>query len=168
MRRAVAFCCGLAVLVAGLAPSDDAAAKRKAPYRPQPDLRIVSVTPDPLGYRTGEGAVDIAVAVELPKDLDPRTLLDISLLIASPSKTSIRFLSHRQPVEALSLPAADLPDAKSRTTVVLTWDGTDLHRRAVTPGAYDVRIQAKLLAIGENGPHTHMVSWPKLTVMDVK
>lgn len=164
------LCCLSFVL---LLPVGSAEAKRKAPYRPQPDLRILSVSPSPMSYSLQNGPLHIAIAVELPKDLDGATILEVSSLISSPSKRSMRFLSNRQPVggAAPPLPGQDAgPESKGKPqlAVTLTWDGTDQNQKTVELGTYSYEVRAKLLAVGEKGPRTQMVSWPKRGTLEVK
>jgi hypothetical protein len=116
----------------------------------------------PEAYVAGQGAMDMAVVVELPSDLDGEMLLEVSSLISSPSKRSMRFLSARQPI---TMP---LPDGASRTTVTLTWDGTDQHEQAVGQGRYAYEIKAKLLTVSGKGPRTLMHSWPKRGAIEIK
>lgn len=52
--------------------------------------------------------------------------------------------------------------------VTLTWDGTDQSRQLVDRGKYAYEVRAKLLAVGEKGPRTQMVSWPTRGVVEVK
>lgn len=164
------LCCLSFVL---LLPVGSAEAKRKAPYRPQPDLRILSVSPSPMSYSLQNGPLHIAIAVELPKDLDGATILEVSSLISSPSKRSMRFLSNRQPVGGAAPPLAGQdagPESKGKPqlAVTLTWDGTDQNQKTVELGTYSYEVRAKLLAVGEKGPRTEMVSWPKRGTLEVK
>lgn len=150
-------------------------AKRKQVHRPQPDLKILSVSPSPASYSPQTGPLDFAIEVELPKDLDGATILEVSSLISSPSKRSMRFLSNRQPVGAQSQPPSPAapttnarPEAKPHVAVTLTWDSTDQSKQVVERGKYSYEVRAKLLAVGEKGPRTHMVSWPKRGIVEVK
>lgn len=150
-----------------------AEAKRKAPYRPQPDLRILSIAPSPLAYSLQDGPLHIAIEVALPQDLDGATILEVSSLISSPSKRSMRFLSNRQPVGAAApKPASQDGGAESKIkpqlAVILTWDGTDQNQQTVEQGLYSYEVRAKLLTAGEKGPRTQMVSWPKRGTLEVK
>lgn len=147
-----------------------AAAKRKSvPVKP-PELRIVSVTVSPEPYVPGDGVLDFNVEVELPKDVDGSDLLEVSSLISSPSKRSMKFLASRQPVQpdAAAVPSDDDQPVTSRMTITLTWDGTDQTKQLVESGRYTYEVRAKLLAIGENGPRTQMSSWPKRGTLVVK
>jgi len=158
----------------GLLSAESADAKRKPVHRPEPDLRIVAVTASPEPYSPGTGSLDLAVEVEMPKELNGATLLEVSSLISSQSKRSMRFLSSRQTVNAQ--PASDPPpkaqtgadSPPSRIVVKLTWDGTDQTKQLVEHGRYRYEVRAKLLVVGENGPRTQMVSWPKRGTLEVK
>lgn len=164
------LCC---LLFALLMPAGSAEAKRKVPYRPQPDLRILSITPSPLSFSLQDGPLNLAIEVEIPKDLDVATILEVSSLISSPSKRSMRFLSNRQPVGAANPPppgqdAGPASTLKPRLAMTLTWDGTDQNQQTVEQGTYSYEVRAKLLAVGEKGLRTQMVSWPKRGTLDVK
>jgi hypothetical protein len=148
------------VLAGALLVAPTADARRPPPT--EPDLRIVQVKLSPDAYVPGQGMLDVAVEVEIPSYLDGEMLLEVSSLISSPSKRSMRFLSSRQPVAML--PA----DSASRMTVTLTWDGKNQHEQIVGAGRYAYEIKAKLLAVGEKGPRTLMNSWPKRGVIEVK
>lgn len=141
-----------------VAPADGA----KRPPAPEPDLRIVRVTLSPDAYVPGEGVLEVSVEIELPTYLDGGMLLEVSSLISSPSKRSMRFLSSRQPV------AMPPPDNASRMTVTLTWDGKNQHEQVVDAGRYAYEIKAKLLAVSEKGPRTLMNSWPKRGAIEIK
>ena len=152
--------------------TDWADARRKPVQRTEPDLRIISVTTSPASYSPGSGPVELSIEVELPKDLAGSTLLEVSSLISSPSKSSMRFLSVRQTIEAAHPAAspgsgASAASAPSRVSVSLTWDGTDQTKHPVEQGRYNYEVRAKLLAVGEKGPRTQMVSWPKRGTLDV-
>jgi len=138
------------------------AAGAKRPPAIEPDLRIIQVTMSTDAYVPGQGMLGVAVEVELPSYLDGEMLLEVSSLISSPSKRSMRFLSARQPI---TIP---LPGGASRMTVTLTWDGADQHEQVVGQGRYAYEIKAKLLAVGEKGPRTLMNSWPKRGAIEVK
>ena len=56
----------------------------------------------------------------------------------------------------------------SRIAVTLTWDGRDQTKQVVINGKYGYEVRAKLLVVGENGPRTLMVSWPKHGTLEVK
>lgn len=184
-------------------PLDVAPAKRKPFQAEPPDLRIVAVTISPDPYSPGEGSLDFTVEVELPHDLNDAALLEVSSLISSASKSSLRFLATRQPVAvpASSDPAPQAPPSVSgqsvnageptphgsaadmpvdgvrglegarkmgRIAVTLTWDGRDHTKQVVINGKYGYEVRAKLLVVGENGPRTLMVSWPKRGTLEVK
>ena len=171
-------------------------AKRKHTPVVPPDLKILSVVVSPESFTPGESSLSFIIEVELPKELAGSTLLEISSLISSPSKSSLRFLTSRQPVGAggargpVALPdgepvagpeavgaseqsvggpeheSPEFPDI--RMTITLTWDGNDQTGQRVQQGRFDYEVRAKLLVVGENGPRTQMVSWPKRGTIEVK
>ena len=160
----------LAILVAAvfLVVDDTDAARRKSRPVVQPDLKILSVEVAPDPYDAGEGALDFRVEIELPDGTVPGTLLDVSALIASPSKRSMRFLANREPVNPQILSTVTAGQSKPHVAVVLTWDGTDQSRRLVTAGRFSYEIRAKLLTNGDRGARTQMTSWPKRGTVDVR
>ena len=94
----------------------------KAP-RPEPELKVLELKISPTPYTVSVGALEFSAVVQLPKELDGATILEVSSLVTSPSKTSIRFLSLRKPLEsAVATPVSTEPP---RISVVLTWDGMD-------------------------------------------
>lgn len=144
----------------------DAPAKTKPPRapRPEPELKIVELNVTPTPYQPGNGQLEFAVTVQLPKELNGATILEVTSLVSSPSKTSLRFLSHRQP---LQMPAADGTEPPT-VSIRLTWDGQDHRKQLAAPGTYAYEVRTKLLAIGEKGPRTMMVAWPKRGTVEVK
>jgi hypothetical protein len=151
--------------------ADVADGKRKSVPAVQPELQIVAVGLSPQPY-TGTGSLTFTVEVELPDDLDDETILEVSSLINSPSMSSMRFLAVRHPVEfepsAASPTASSRRPAKPQMTVALSWDGMDQSKQPVASGQYHYEIRAKLLAVGENGPRTHMSAWPKRGTLTVQ
>ncbi|HJU03928.1 MAG TPA: hypothetical protein VJ692_02170 [Nitrospiraceae bacterium] len=148
---------------------DVTAAKRKpAPIKP-PELRIVTVTASPEPYIAGDGTVNFNVEVELPKDFEEGTLLEVSSLISSPSMSSMRFISARQPMSSPDdVIATASSSMKPRVSVTLTWDGMDQAKQQVEGGRYHYEIRAKLLTVRENVPRTLMNAWPKRGSLLVK
>ncbi|WP_447977909.1 hypothetical protein [Candidatus Nitrospira bockiana] len=163
---------GLALVVVPVFEAAPLAAKRRAAPAVPPELRIVSVSLSPASYTAGDGTLDFTIEIELPRDLGPEVLLEVSSLISSPSKRSMRFLSSRQPIEPDTEGVSTAPrgqdEAKPRVEVTLTWDGLDQARQPAASGAYTYEIRAKLLAMSEAGPRTHMVSWPKRGTVVIK
>jgi len=137
----------------------------KAP-RPEPELKVLELKISPNPYTTSDGSVEFSTLVQLPKELNGATILEVSSLVSSPSKTSIRFLSIRKPLGSPSSPQ----DAgeQARVSVVLTWDGMDHKKAPAEAGLYQYELRAKLLSNGEKGPRTQMVSWPKRGTLEVK
>ena len=147
--------------------SDDGWAKDKQPRapRPEPELKILDVNIAPNPYRPGNGPLQFAVSVQLPKELDGAMILEVTSLISSPSKTSLRFLSHRRPVEVH--PVAGVTE-RPKLSIELSWDGHDHHKRLAGSGTYSYEVRMKLLKDGDKGLRTMMVSWPKRGTLEVK
>ncbi len=145
-----------------------ASAKSKLPRtpRPEPELKILDLNVSPNPYTISSGSLQFSALVQLPKELDGATLLEVSSLITSPSKNSLRFLTVRKPLE----PHAASTDgaAPPRISVLLTWDGLDQKKIPARVGLYNFEVRAKLLANGEKGPRTQMVAWPKRGTVEVK
>ncbi|HEU4685771.1 MAG TPA: hypothetical protein VFS39_14790 [Nitrospira sp.] len=134
--------------------------------RPEPDLKILDLKITPNPYTVAGGVLEFTATIQLPKELDGATLLEFSSLVSSPSKTSLRFLSTRRAVDVQALPAGTIEFP--RIPVVLTWDGLDHNKVPAIAGSYHYEMRAKLLANGEKGPRTIMVSWPKRGTIEVK
>jgi len=145
-----------------------ASAKSKLPRtpRPEPELKILYLNVSPNPYTISSGPLQFSALVQLPKELDGVTLLEVSSFITSPSKNSLRFLTTRTPLE----PHAASTDgaAPPRISVLLTWDGLDQKKIPARAGLYNFEVRAKLLANGEKGPRTQMVAWPKRGTVEVK
>ena len=73
--------------------------------RPEPELKIVELNIAPTPYTLGNGPLQFSVTVQLPREVDGSAILEVTSLISSPSKNSIRFLTHRQRVP---IPAAEM------------------------------------------------------------
>jgi hypothetical protein len=146
----------------------DGLAKTKPPQvpRPEPELKIVELNITPTPYAPHDGPLEFAVTVQLPKELDGATILEVSSLISSPSKTSLRFLSHRQPAQ-VSTTTPSGPE-RSKLLVKLAWDGQDHRKQLASPGTYAYEVRIKLLSNGEKGPRTIMVAWPKRGTLEVR
>ncbi len=158
---------GCAVLAG--AGEGSAKSKRKPVPQKEPDLKIIHVAVAPVPYSPAHGPLAFTVTVDLPKDLDGANLLEVSSLVSSPSKTSLRFLSTRQPVEPRQNSGGPDPnDSPPRMSVTLSWDGTDHNKQIVSTGSYHYEIRAKLLTVGEKGPRTSMTAWPKRGMVEVK
>lgn len=137
--------------------------RKKGPVIP-PELKITSVAIEPTTYVPGNGTLNFAIEIELPKSVDRDLLLEVSALISSPSMRSMRFISSRQPVEKATQGVSaesSSNDTKPRLEMLLVWDGLDQSKELVGVGTFDYEIRAKLLTVGENGARTHMNAWPK-------
>jgi hypothetical protein len=157
------FC---AALLLWTTPATSAKPKPHQAPRAEPELRILDLKVSPNPYTISSGPLQFSALVQLPKELNGATLLEVSSFITSPSKNSLRFLTTRTPLEphAASTDGATPP----RISVVLTWDGLDQKKVAAGAGLYHFEVRAKLLANGEKGPRTQMVGWPKRGTIEVK
>jgi hypothetical protein len=146
-----------------------AASAKSKPHqapRPEPELKILDLNVSPNPYTISSGSLQFSALVQLPKELNGATLLEVSAFITSPSKNSLRFLTTRTPLEphAASTDGAAAP----QISVLLTWDGLDQKKLPSGAGLYQFEVRAKLLANGEKGPRTQMVAWPKRGTVEVK
>jgi hypothetical protein len=163
-RVAWALLCATLLLWTPLAAS--AKSKIHRAPRPEPELKILELNVSPNPYTVSSGPLQFSALVQLPKELNGATLLEVSSLITSPSKNSFRFLTTRKPLEphAASISGAAPP----QVSVLLTWDGSDQKKIPSGVGLYQFEVRAKLLAMGEKGPRTQMVAWPKRGTIEVK
>ena len=144
------------------------AAKAKATGR-SPDLKILSVEPTPLPFVVTAHPLTFTIMVELPKALPEEALLNVTTLITSPSKSSIRVLESRQPLmDKLPTDARPENGGPRRIEVIQTWDGTDQTKRVVPDGTYAYQVQAKLMAPGKNGSLTRETAWRKRGSFEVR
>ena len=159
--------CTLASCIFLLHPVDLSAKSKpaRAP-RPEPELKVLELKISPNPYTVSSGSLEFSTLVQLPRELEGATILEVSSLVTSPSKRSIRFLSLRKPLES---PAITPINTDRRTIpVVLTWDGMDQTKAPAEAGIYQFELRAKLLSNGEKGPRTLMLSWPKRGTLEVK
>ena len=163
-RIAWALLC--AALLLWTPPAASAKAKPHQAPRPEPELKILDLNVSPNPYTISSGSLQFSALVQLPKELNGATLLEVSSFITSPSKNSLRFLTTRKPLEphAASTDGAAAP----QISVLLTWDGLDQKKILSGAGLYQFEVRAKLLANGEKGPRTQMVAWPKRGTVEVK
>ena len=150
----------------GFPPTESLAKEKssRAP-RPEPELKIIDLTIAPMPYTQGDGPLQFSVTVQLPRDVDRTTILEVTALISSPSKTSLRFLTHRQPVQVVSTRNSE--QERPRVLVELLWDGQDHRKQVAGAGTYAYEVRTKLLANGDKGPRTMMVAWPKRGMLEV-
>ncbi len=157
---AMCFCLSLVFTV------ESEAKKKPNVPRPEPELKIVDLHVTPTPYESGNGPLQFTVTVQLPKELDGATILEVTSLISSPSKTSLRFLSHRRPVE---IPAPGNGETeRAKVSIELSWDGQNHRKQLAGAGVYTYEVRTKLLANGDKGPRTIMVAWPKRGTVEVK
>ena len=164
-----ALCAAVAMLCL-LAAGDGLshASKPKAKAR-TPDLKILSVDPTPLPFVVTARPLTLTIMVELPKTLPEEALLNVTTLITSPSKSSIRVLESQQALTDKTPPDAAFEDGNPRRIeVVQIWDGTDYTKRSVSGGTYTYQVQAKLMVPGKNGPLTRETSWKRRGRLEVR
>ena len=164
---AVALAIGAGLLVGSVeAPSHAADARTKGKF---PDLKIRSVGATPMPFFLNEHPLTLTITVELPKSVPTAALLDVTTLITSPSKMSIRLLTNRQAVASDAKAGADGAKSVPRLVeVVQTWDGTDHTKHIVADGMYDYQVQAKLMMPGKNSPLTREASLKKRGKFEVR
>ena len=150
---------------------DSADAKRQSSKRSHSSLRIIAVSPSATSYLPEKGPLDLAIEVQLPNNLYGDTILEVSSLITSPSRTALKFLSSRQALNApspdKSTPADETTDTDPRVHIILTWDGTDQSNQRAKSGHYRYEVRAKLLRIGYNGPRTALAARPVRGTIEV-
>ena len=157
---------GCLIGLMAIAPTNGfAKAKPSRVPRPEPELKILDLRIAPMPYEAGNGPLEFSVNVQLPKELNGATVLEVSSLISSPSKTSLRFLSHRQALQPQSIKPGE---ARTTLPVQLSWDGQDHRKQLASPGTYTYEVRIKLLANGEKGLRTMMVAWPKRGELTIK
>jgi hypothetical protein len=159
----VLFCAAL-LLWTPLAVS--AKSKPQRVPRPEPELKILDLKVSPNPYTSSSGLLQFSALVQLPKELDGATLLEVSSFIASPSKNSLRFLTTHTELEPHT--ASSNGAAPPKVSVFLMWDGLDQKKVTAGAGLYQYEVRAKLLANGEKGLRTQTVSWPKRGTVEVK
>ena len=167
LRKAVPWVGLLGLCLSILTPIDGMAKqKQPRPPRPEPDLKIIELNIAPTPYTPGNGPLQFNVTVQLPKEVDSTTLLEVTSLISSPSRASLRFLTHRQPVEAFPIVVGE--NERPKVSIALLWDGQDHRKQLASAGTYSYEVRIKLLTNGEKGPRTTMVAWPKRGTVKVK
>lgn len=150
----------------GYAAENHSKAKPASVPRAEPEFRIVDLDVTPTPYEPGSGPLQFSVTVQLPRELDGAVILEVTSLISSPSKTSLRFLTHRQPIERLLNRNGE--NERPKVSIDLSWDGQDHRKQLAATGTYSYEVRTKLLTNGEKGPRTMMVAWPKRGTLEVK
>ncbi|GKS56915.1 hypothetical protein YTPLAS18_04420 [Nitrospira sp.] len=160
--------------------NDAWAKKRRSAPRKEPQLKIIEVNIKPVPYVPQQGDLEFSVTVDLPPDVERAALLEVTALISSPSRSSLRFLSYRESIEPLlklasatERPAQHVSTAAGkapspRVHITLTWDGKDHTKQEVSPGTYHYELRAKVIGKGDNTPRALTVSWPKRGTLAVK
>ncbi|MEK6602981.1 MAG: hypothetical protein AABY69_01085 [Nitrospirota bacterium] len=154
--------------LAGVGDGVSHAAKAKAKAH-SPDLKILSVDPTPVPFVVSAHPLTLTIMVELPKTLPEEALLNVTTLITSPSKSSIRVLESLQPLTDKTVTDAALENGSPRRIeVVQVWDGTDQTKRVVSDGTYNYQVVAKLMVPGKNGTLTRETSWKRRGSFEVR
>jgi hypothetical protein len=167
--RFAAVCLAGAIACSTFLVSPYAASAKSKPAKPprsEPELKVLELKINPNPYTVSAGSLEFSAMVQLPRELDGATILEISSLVTSPSKTSIRFLSLRKPLESSA--ATPISTDPPKMSIVLTWDGLDHTKEPAEAGTYHFELRAKLLSNGDKGPRTLMVSWPKRGTLELK
>lgn len=141
-------------------------ARRSRKPRAEPELKIVELAVAPKPYTVGNGPLQFSVTVQLPKKMSGDFILEVSSLISSPSKSSVRFLTHRQPVQIS--PNSEKGTERQKVSIELVWDGQDQRKQLAVVGTYSYEVRTKLLLNGEKGLRTVMVGWPKRGTLHVQ
>ena len=163
-RVACVLVCAALLLWAPLVAS--AKLKPHRAPRPEPELKILDLKVSPNPYTISSGPLEFSALVQLPKELNGATLLEVSSFITSPSKNSLRFLTTRTALEPHT--ASTSGATPPHVSVLLTWDGLDHKKIPSVAGLHQFEVRAKLLANSEKGPRTQMVAWPKRGTIEVK
>lgn len=138
------------LVVSLLMPSAEGKRRRSMPM---PALTILEVEASPSPFEIGKGELALSVVVQLPRRLNGANLLEITALISSPSKHSMRFLSQRIP---LSLESGLQGESRVHTTLI--WNGRNQAQELVSPARYRYEVRAKLMAEKGDGPRAKVVS----------
>ncbi|MBM4127088.1 MAG: hypothetical protein FJ247_07025 [Nitrospira sp.] len=167
LQKTVLWAGLLGLCLSILFPIDGVAKQKQSrPPRPEPELKIIGLNVTPTPYTPGNGSLQFDVTVQLPKEVEHSTLLEVTSLISSPSRASLRFLTQRQSVEAY--PAVTGEHERPKVSIALLWDGQDHRHQPASAGTYSYEVRIKLLTNGDKGPRTTMVAWPKRGTVKVK
>jgi hypothetical protein len=116
-------------------------------------VRITEVEMSPDPFIIGKSALTMAVLVELPPSLHGANVLEVSVMITSPTRRSMSFVAQRRMVDNL-----EVKGKKTTIPMVLVWDGKDQYHQFVPDGSYYYEFQAKLMEDQGHGPRTKVVS----------
>ncbi len=132
--------------------SDQADAKRKRKPTPSP-VKILDVTLSPDPFVIGQTPLTFSMVVQMPSSLKGDRVLEVTVLITSPTRRSMSFVTHRR-----VLSQHELLSTIPTFPIEVIWDGKDQHEEWVADGAYAYDIQAKLMEDAGEGPRTKIVS----------
>jgi len=147
--KLMVVCLGM-VLSVFLCEPVDAKKKRKRFVSP---VKIAQITTSPDPFIIGQGPVTFSMMVKVPLSAKDNAILEVSVLITSPTRRSMSFVSRR-----MSFAEATQGGLLSFVPIELVWDGKDQYDDFVHDGSYFYEIQAKLMEDTGNGPRTKVVS----------
>ncbi len=147
--KLMVVCLGM-VLSVFLCEPVDAKKKRK---RFVSSVKIEQITTSPDPFIIGQGPVTFSMMVKVPLSAQDNAILEVSVLLTSPTRRSMSFVSRR-----LSFAEATQGGLLSFVPFELVWDGKDQYDDFVHDGSYFYEIQAKLMEDTGNGPRTKVVS----------
>ncbi|MDR4493311.1 MAG: hypothetical protein R3B74_02600 [Nitrospirales bacterium] len=150
----------LGVVLLALCLAGPVEAKSKRVSTSPVKISEVVISPEP--FLIGKSPVTFSMLVELPVFLNGANVLEVSVLISSPTRRSMSFVAHRQ-ILASPQPGIRTP----AVPVVLVWDGKDQYRQLVPDGSYYYEIRAKLMEDEGFGPRTRVVSHRVQGTLDV-
>jgi hypothetical protein len=116
-------------------------------------VRITEVVTSPDPFIIGKSALTLAVLVELPPSLHGANVLEVSVMITSPTRRTMSFVAHRRLVDD-----QEAQGRKLTVPMMLVWDGKDQYHQLVADGSYFYELQAKLMEDQGYGPRTKIVS----------
>jgi hypothetical protein len=126
------------------------AQQRKARSSP---VKITEVVTSPDPFIIGKSALTLAMLVELPPSLNGANVLEVSVMITSPTRRSMSFVAHRRVVDDQEVEGKNLT-----VPMALVWDGKDQYQQFVADGSYFYELQAKLMEDQGYSPRTKIVS----------
>ncbi len=143
------ICLGMVLSVFFCEPVD--AKKKRKRFISSVKVEQMVTSPDP--FIIGQGPVTFSMMVKVPLSAKDNAILEVSVLITSPTRKSMSFVSSR-----MSFAEATQGGLLSFVPIELVWDGKDQYDDFVHDGSYFYEIQAKLMEDTGNGPRTKIVS----------
>ena len=147
--KLMVICLGV-IVTFFLCEEADARKKRKRFISPV-NVEEVATFPDP--FIIGQSPLTLSMMVKVPLSAIDDKVLEVSVLITSPTRRTMSFVSQRLPFAK-----ATQGGLLSVVPVELVWDGKDQYGQLVADGSYFYEIQAKLMEDKGDGPRTKIVS----------